>query len=112
MRATTWTSFKARLQPGAKIFLLNIRQPWRSRHVTISERSRRSMTVRDSLGQRAVVPLPTAAFTHVVDNNEIELLSKTDGPRFNDKRVMYEQVGIPAGQPYLVLRIVADVGEQ
>lgn len=110
MRATTWTSFKARLQPGAKLYLLNIRRPWFSRHVTVEERTRRGMVVSTTGGSRSVVNLPKAAFTHVVDNNEIELLAQSDGPLFNEER---QTVGdIPAGQPYLVLRIVADVGEQ
>lgn len=107
----SWTAYKKRLRPGAKLYVLNHRRPWRSRHVEIISRSKRSIVVKDveAPSGLAMIPLPAAAFTRMIDDNDAEILAEETGPRYTEQRLANGE--ILAGMPVMTLRIEDEAPE-
>lgn len=105
----SWTSYKRRLRPGAKLYIHNLRRPWRSRNVEVVQRSKRSILVKDvETHDLSRLQLPLARFTRMVNDNDVEFLADEDGPRFNPDRERIDNGDILAGMPWMVLRVKED----
>jgi hypothetical protein len=100
----SWTAYKKRMRKGAKLYIYNMRRPSRSRHVVIVSRSKRSCVVQDvKTHDLASLEFPPAAFTRMIDGNDVEYLADANGPRFDERGNIIGE--ILAGSPFMTIRI-------